>query len=251
MDCPWPVSFEQCGPCPALEELDDEGRDRWGVMAGEFLWRWTGRKFGRCSVTVRPCRDRGTKTGSTFWGRGPYLDGWRPAGVSCWVCGPSCGCDAPTCLRLPGPVGDVTDVTVDGVTLDPSTWRVEGPYLIRLDGGWPATQNLDLPNGSVGTWSVTYQRGEPVPPQGQVAAGVLACELAKAACGDGTCKLPQRVQTITRQGITMTVLDQMEGVDTGKTGIWLIDSFIASVTQKGGASLPRSVDVPVGRDEWT
>jgi hypothetical protein len=91
---------------------------------------------------------------------------------------------------------------------------------------------MDAPLGSENTWSVTYQQGKPVPVGGQIAAGLLACELAKAACGDKSCGLPQRVQSITRQGVTVAVLDAFDDIDTGHTGIWLIDSWVASVTKR-------------------
>lgn len=85
------------------------------------------------------------------------------------------------------------------------------------------------PITEIDTFQVTYMRGIDVPMGGQVAAGRLACELAKAACGDNTCALPKRVQTITRQGVTVGLLDSFDDVDKGRTGIWLIDSWVASM----------------------
>src|SRR3546814_4772015 len=50
-----------------------------------------------------------------------------------------------------------------------------------------------------------------------ISAGRLANELAKAACNDKSCGLPQRVQSITRQGVTVAVLDSFDDIDTGHT----------------------------------
>src|SRR3546814_15264182 len=86
--------------------------------------------------------------------------------------------------------------------------------------------------GEADTWSILYNRGYPVPAGGQVAAGLLAVELAKAACGDKSCGLPQRVQSITRQGVNIAVLDAFDAIDPGHTGIGLIDSWVASVVRR-------------------
>lgn len=92
------------------------------------------------------------------------------------------------------------------------------------------------------TFVVDYQRGIPVPVGGQAAAGRLACELALAACDDDDCGLPERIQTITRQGLTV-------GVNTSdtaweQTGIWSIDNWVTSVNRPKAFASVRSVDLP-------
>src|SRR3546814_20637846 len=61
---------------------------------------------------------------------------------------------------------------------------------------------------------------------------MLAVERAKAACNDKSCGLPRRVQSVTRQGVTVAVLDAFDNIDEGHTGIWLIDSWVASVVRR-------------------
>jgi hypothetical protein len=132
------------------------------------------------------------------------------------------------------PVASVTEVQIDGQVLDASAYRVDNSrLLVRQDGGrWPFCQDLSRPLGQDDTWGVTVQTGQPVPIGGQVAAAKLACEFAKAMNGDKACELPQRWQTITRQGVTISAaIDTFQGLDEGKTGIWLIDSWVASVTK--------------------
>jgi hypothetical protein len=194
-------------------------------MAIEFLWMWTGQRFGLCPVTVRPCAT--VERPSTFWGRGPYprpgYGVWTNLG-GCDSCGDRCRCGTPSRVRL--------------------DYWVDGSYLIRLDGeAWPRTQDLDLPPTEPDTWEVAYLRGDPVPDGGQVAAAVLACEFAKALTSSRDCQLPQRIQNITRQGVTVTVMDDFKTLTEGGTGIWVIDSWVASVTKPRTPSSVLSPDL--------
>lgn len=258
--CVWPVDYSACLDCePALT---DENRPTFEGMATELLGRWTGGVFGLCPVVVRPCRAECIAYRSTWWGRGPFpwgsAGGWMPYLLNgkwynayCGTCGEGAGC---SCSRgdrisLPGPVNEPVTVVIDGVTLDHAAYRIQGgKWLVRVDGGyWPSCQNLDALDGTEGTWSVEYTIGTPVPVGGQVAAGILACELAKAACGDPTCGLPQRIQSVTRQGVTVTVLDSFDDVEKGRTGIWLIDSWVAAITQPARRGIVRSPDYPPRR----
>ena len=163
----------------------------------------------------------------------PVIIDGRWLNIGCWGCGTNemCGCDYVAALRLPGPIVSVTEILIDGAVFDPAEYRVDsGRYLVRTDGeGWPTAQNMQDPTTEVGTWSVTYTRGTEVPAGGQVAAALLAIQLWKASCKDSSCDLPQRVQTITRQGVTVAMLDSFDDIDQGHTGIFLIDSWIASL----------------------
>ena len=162
---------------------------------------------------------------------------WSPAslGVSCSGCGDRCGCGGAAPLIIPGPVDHIISITENGVTLPPSAYDVEnGNRLMRLDGNRWAPCNLEI----------DYGRGVAVPVGGQVSAGILANELAKAACGDKSCALPRRVQTIARQGVTIAMLDAFDDIDKGHTGIWTIDSWLASVTKPVRRSTVLSPDTP-------
>jgi hypothetical protein len=125
-------------------------------------------------------------------------------------------------IELAGPAV-VSSVTVNGAALSPASYRVEdGRYLRRLDAGWPCSGvHIDY------TW------GKPVPNAGVLAAQQLACELAKSVSGSGSCKLPARVQSLTRQGVTMTILDPQDFLDNGRTGLYFVDLFLAAVNPTG------------------
>ena len=270
-DSPAPAASIPCGP---LADMAEPERAKIERMASEMLWAWTGRVFGVCPVEVRPCRGdcAGASARSTFGGPiaassglgtsggapwSPVLIGGEWFNVSCGSClGAGCACDeeGPAAIRLPGPVVEVDAVIVDGVTLDPSAYSVDRRSILRrLDGGtWPTCQRLDLPAGEPGTWVVEYARGVAVPVGGQIAAGLLACELAKAMCGDSTCQLPRRVTSVTRQGVSIgAVLDPFEDLRDGRTGIWAIDSWVASVNAPAPrASRVLSPDLRRRVDAW-
>jgi hypothetical protein len=61
-----------------------------------------------------------------------------------------------------------------------------------------------------------------------MAARTLAIELAKLWAGDDTCALPERVTSISRQGVTYTVLDNQDFIDDLKTGVYAVDLFLKS-----------------------
>lgn len=257
--------------CPTLDALDKESRATVQQMAVELLWNWTGRKFSTYKHEVRPCRDTPTTRPATYYaspsgfigGAPPQMGGWMPVlldgewyNVGCGSCpSPSrcnCGPNAASALLLPGPVHEVTSVYLGGTLLDEDDWKLSDGILWLLKGKtWPdsndATGALLGPDSRA--WGVVYQRGYPVPPGGEVAAAVLACELAKAMAGDSSCQLPSRVQSVTRQGVSMEIVQtEFSEMKDGRTGIWSIDSWLASVNaDRKAAPIVYSPDVPGGQ----
>lgn len=196
-----------------------------------IMWAATGRQYGLCEITVRPCGRWPCDDGVVgySWSGGvwtPYVYGGQ------WFncpCGDFCSCSARCRVYLPGPVGSVASVVVDGVTVNPSAYRVDdGRWLIRTDGDcWPYRQNFDIDSGS-GTFLVTYSRGTAVPQVVLDATGTLACEWAKM-CQGQDCQLPTRVVTLTRQGTTFDGVPPDQLLDHGFTGITSVDQIIALV----------------------
>lgn len=220
----WPID-EGC--CADWTGYDDEIKTRSAALAVQTLRMLTGYQIGGCPVTLRPCRAQCT-TGyypgiSMFT---PYVNGageWL--NVACGNCVGDCSCTALQQIALPLPVGRVDEVLIDGVALDESAYRLDSPgWLVRLDGGvWPTCQDLTLADDQIGTMSVTYLNAEVVDALGSYAAGVLACEFAKA-CSGAKCRLPSGVTDITRRGITMTIASGM--FTDGLTGVREVDAFV-------------------------
>jgi hypothetical protein len=223
---PWPLDTSCCA---GWADLPEQVRGYATGAAERLLWALSGRRLGLCEVVVRPCRRRCTDqviAGSLWW---RLAGGWWLASCGC-PAGTRCGCDAAR-LALPGPVHQVSAVRVDGTELPETAYRVDaGRWLVRQDGHpWPHCQDLNTPADSVGTFEVRYQRGRPVRPDAAAAAGVYACEVAKACTGDRDCRLPQRVASIARQGIDVEFLDPTVLANKGLTGIPEVDSWLRAV----------------------
>jgi hypothetical protein len=96
---------------------------------------------------------------------------------------------------------------------------------------------------------VTYSYGTPPPSAGRAAARLLARELVKLYEGDDTCALPQRVTSVSRQGINYSILDDQDFLDNMRVGIYAVDLFLKSVNPDKARARARvfSPDVPRAR----
>ena len=93
---------------------------------------------------------------------------------------------------------------------------------------------------------LTYTYGSAPDETGVSAAVSLASEIGKAETGDSSCRLPKRVTSITRQGISVAVIDSMDFFKISKTGIPEIDLWLTSVNPKARRRRARvfSPDIP-------
>jgi len=141
---------------------------------------------------------------------------------------PHCSCERMCEIVLPGPVAEVAEVLWSGEPIPLASFRLDnGNRLVRTDGEcWPSCQRMDLPLGAPCTLGVTYVPGLVPGVAGEWAAGVLACEFAKA-CTGGKCRLPASVVTVSRQGVTMEMDNGMFA--NGLTGIREVDAYLLSV----------------------
>ena len=220
----WPLDLS-C--CTEFASYDQATQERAAALAGATLHMLTARRVGGCPVQVRPCRTICEGSALSFYGGSWFSPmNWNGTWFNCTCGQQTCGCGALCQLELPQPIGAVTEVRVDGVVLDPSTYRVDdGKWLIRLDDEcWPDCQDLSKEPDQPGTFAVTYLRGIPVDSLGEYAAGLLACEFAKA-CSGGKCRLPSGVTNIVRQGISMTI--NSGAFPDGLTGIREVDAYVA------------------------
>jgi hypothetical protein len=224
-------------------------------VASEVLYALSGRQFGLCTVTRRPCRSTcygdtwpivvgSPVSGGTYPTPALYAGEWY--NITCGSCGSDCSCSLVSEITLPGPVFDVLQVKVDGEVLTPNVdyrlddWRL----LVRLGGlTWPLCNDLNLADTEDGTWSVTYRAGQPLPQLGKIALGVLTDEFTKALLCNDDCRLPKPVQSLSRQGVDITFLDPNEVFQAGRTGLYIPDLFITTVNPHARLRRARVYDI--------
>jgi hypothetical protein len=218
-----PLTGDVCGAWAQVDALADDVRELHGdalwcsilATASDVLWSATGRRWRNVSIseTVQvyglPCVPWGgyLATSAVGYGYG-YNTGLRGARLY--------RDEIPRALRLPrDDVTAVTAVTLNGEALD--DWELHGNWLARLDRfGWHRDTDI------------TYSYGKPRPAPGELATITLASEIGRWMAGKG-CQLPQRVQSVTRQGVSFAVLDDLKFLDDGLTGIASVDMWITSV----------------------
>lgn len=203
--------------------------------ATRVLFALSGRRFGQCTVVLRPCADDcGDLSALPLWDGSSLLVSRTPwdfyrlpyCGGGCPRFG--CSCADLSSVRLPQYTARVTEVRLDGTPMATGAYRLVGRDLVRTDGfAWPRCNNLAAADDQPGTWSVTAVVGEPVPDSGCLAMGELACEIVKAASGVD-CRLPPGVTQLVRQGVTIQYPDVGQLLSDGRTGLYLVDMFLAS-----------------------
>lgn len=192
-------------PIPASYAWNDAELIR---IASRILFLRTCRRFpGECVVELRPCDP--CKSCSS---------------CKCWY----------TFIPLAGqyPILDVLEVKIDGVVIDPNSYRVdEYRRLVRTDGGsWPRNQNLNSDPDEVGSNSfvIRYTTGRAIPEDLRYAATLLVGELKRACAGSESCKLPDRVTSVVRDGVSFDLVDPQEIANGSSFGVPMIDSILKS-----------------------
>ena len=215
------------------------------AAASGILYSLSGQQFsGACDpVTIRPV-SRPVDVDTRAWGPGlqpgSYSSSWgvcsaygfQGAGIASHY-----GCSRPPTIDLGAyPVTEIVEVLIDGVVIPPVEYRLQDyRQLVRIRPtddytptdrwGWPTCQILDLPDTQEGTFSVTYRYGQAPPIEGFRAARILAAEMLLSSVGQAN-RLPSRITTVARQGISMAVVDVMDFLSKGLTGIYEVDLFI-------------------------
>ena len=244
----WPIKWPAAAKA---DELDPNIRALCEMYAASCMKALTLHRVGGDPVTLMPgARDR--VRGSYSWVH--TLDGLPPVGRF------SVGTGYPSvedlqrshtythhnveAVWLPGPVGDVTRVLVNGAVVDPSAYRVEdGQYLVRVDGQeWPA--------GGGDDFVVTYLNSYPVNDMGAHAAGVMAVEWLRLITGDKKCRLPTSATNVSRQGITIEIATGM--FPGNVTGVPEIDAYLMLFNPHALRVAPRvySLDLDGDRQVW-
>lgn len=131
------------------------------------------------------------------------------------------------------PIRSVQSITYLGQTLDPSDYSLRNnSYVVRKNSQpWVLSPIHEL--------EVTYTYGTPPPAAGRRAAIRLANELILWDKGSGNCALPERISSVSRQGVSYTIMDPQEFISNGKVGIYEIDLFLASVNPDKAKKRPK------------
>lgn len=145
-------------------------------------------------------------------------------------------------LRLRSkPIQKVESIFIEGEELDPGAYLVGNKaFVARTDGHvW------DLVSGV----TVSYLHGIAPPEPGIRAAQRLADELVLSVDNPEACALPDRVTSVSRQGLSYTILDSQDFLNEGKTGMYEVDLFLKTANPIGARKRPKvySPDIPKGR----
>jgi len=241
------TNFGPCAPWPVRWNCDvsTESPTATGIAvasATEILWALSGRRFGTCQVTLRPCR-RSCYPGQ-YWSSygapwpGPsvfgYGQGWFD--LQCGDCIGTCSCSRVFQIELPAPVSSIVSVKIDGTPMvtGGAAYRVDdNRFLVRTDGqDWPLCNDLSKDDTQAGTWSVTALYGEDIPALAQPAVGQMACEILKSMAGQD-CMLPAGLTQLVREGVTISYPDIGALWKQGRTGLYLVDAFLSTTNPSG------------------
>jgi hypothetical protein len=218
-------------------------------VASNLLWAMSGRKYtGETIVTERyTCTLRNNRMGPSDRTNSPVLFGGDvyniPSGdYDEYSELTSDGLSPESRIRLRGrPVTRIITIrNKNGVVLDPSSYYLVDHSTIQIKAGTPWTPcNVEI----------TYAYGVPVPTAGKMAARKLAIEFARLWAGDEMCELPQRVTSVSRQGVSYTILDNQEFIQELRTGLYEIDLFLKVVNPDNARRKSKvfSVDTPRAR----
>lgn len=238
---PTPVVAEECWS-QAASGLQEGAAD----IAAAILWYGTGGQFDLCPLVYRPCVS--CVCGCGEWSAYIDLNGvWRNGCRNCNdLC---CGVEE---VILPTAAYSVTQVLVDGAALDASNYRLDNRRrLVRTDGlTWPHCQDMREPTTEPLTFSVEYTQSR-LDAAGLHAYGTLANEILKSQISDATCRLPQGITTVSREGITID-FDVLGELAT-RTGLIEVDLWLRMVNPTGSAHAfgavlsPDTLRRPTGR----
>lgn len=197
----WPILWPSTTPAGATEPEKDAA----AAAARFLLWARTGRRLGLCTVseTYVPA------TSCCIPDMYAYVHGF--------ACASCCGI-----WLAQQPVASIDAVTVDGLLLDVSAYQLDGARLLSVGGCWGST--APCPQVTIEyTWGVPITAESALYGLVQLAMGEVAVELLQP--GDA-CRLPSRLTSIARQGVTRTF---DPNTDEGLLGLPVADQLILSV----------------------
>lgn len=199
------------------EELGDYADSEYAYeackMASYLMWALSGRKFsGLNTVTEHYAPLTRTVDNTEF-----FIQSQVPWAVNSAL--PFSDTVPIDDLHMRGlPVQSITSISyADGTVVGPDRY-------VLLDKRW-----IHFKDNVTRPVNITYTFGVAPPTAGRMAARYLAEQFAKQWAGDAECELPDRVTSVTRQGVSFTVLDNQEFIQDLRTGVYSVDLFLKSV----------------------
>lgn len=235
------------------EELDQFAETEFAYEAAKaasnLLWALSGRKYsGTTTVTERyVCATLSYRYGPSIRNTKPELVLGDVYNISytdmdSYTAVTTDGLSPQSRLRLRGrPVQKIHTIrNRSGVVIDENSYYLVDHSTIQAVQGSRWTP-CDI--------EVTYTYGIEPPTLGKIAARTLAMEFCKLWNGDDDCLLPQRVTSVSRQGVSYTILDSQEFIDDMRTGLYTVDMFLKSVNPDRARARARvfTPDVPRAR----
>lgn len=138
----------------------------------------------------------------------------------------------------PAIVAEVIQIR-DGADLTDQVTLFDG-YVLTLPGYRCGGQGQRCADG--GCIQVNYSYGSSPPNNVMQAIDALCAEMQKAEDGQ-PCRLPERVTSVTRQGMSWTLLDPQDFLNEGRTGLPEVD-LVLSVYNPGKARARARVFTP-------
>lgn len=188
MDCDtWPVPVDDTcvNGCTIPDGTDPDLLEAASVLAGTILRTLSGNRVGTCTDTLRPLSE-------------------------CGVCRGYCRCGSGDRIRVlsaAGPVIEVTEVTVDGVTVDETAYRFypSSQLLYRVPPDvWPTRDVKWADCGDPDTMCVEVLVGSVPDAWALSVHAELTCELLKS-CTGVACRIPRNATSVTGQGVTISL----------------------------------------------
>jgi hypothetical protein len=221
----WATVAEIRGHCDLASQLDDDTVQVNIDAATELMYYLLGQQFGICQTSFRPCLPNGCSCADAYFAPSALMTaGFSQANQGCCCRIPQVDCGALY------PVNDVLSVHFNGASQPVADFHVDDyRYVVRNDGErfptcnvmWDvatAPQNADLE----APFEIAVEYGYLPPKLAKLAARVAACNLIEELT-TGSCGLPDRVVSYTRQGLTAQVASAQDLLQSGQTGIHLVD----------------------------
>jgi hypothetical protein len=254
---------------PPLPTLTDEQVDAMcadaAQAASEVLYNLSGKQFtGNCGpVTIRPvARPENADTRAWVFQGGGWGYGWGASMIGNLGMPPVVSLyaeDLPPYIELYDyPVNRILEVKINGVVIPPIEYELrEFKWLIRKlptpsyvateMWGWPTSQVQYLDDTEENTFSVTYEFGQDPGVMGRMACKAMAENILSPLLGDAN-KYPERLTTVTRQGVTAQIASVIDIMKNGGTGIRTVDQWILSVNPQKLRKRPVVSSPDIGRN---